>query len=102
MSQHISEKNAALKTAKHYNCKLKVFAIPALGELGSSALTDQTIDVPDFAGNGKIPVTYVPSRNIIFLSIFDLFSPGVNTFVTSVFLAFGASGGSARPRTSQP
>ena len=43
--------------------------MPALGELGASALTDKTIDIPDFIGDGEIPPTYVPSRNIVFLSI---------------------------------
>ncbi|MCY4046006.1 MAG: 7-cyano-7-deazaguanine synthase QueC [Cellvibrionales bacterium] len=36
-----------------------------------SALTDTSIDVPDFAENDQeeIPVTYVPARNTIFLSM---------------------------------
>ena len=67
--KHISEHNAAKKITDHYGCKLKVFSMPALGELGASALTDKTIDIPDFIGDGEIPPTYVPSRNIVFLSI---------------------------------
>jgi len=41
-----------------------------LGSIGGSALTDQAIDVPDYddAQQG-IPVTYVPARNTVFLSI---------------------------------
>jgi len=31
-------------------------------------LTDMNIDVPDYKGLPTIPVTYVPARNIIFLS----------------------------------
>ena len=38
-----------------------------LREWGGSALTSDTIDVPDAGGDG-IPVTYVPARNTIFLS----------------------------------
>lgn len=38
-----------------------------LREWGGSALTSDTIDVPD-AGSDGIPVTYVPARNTIFLS----------------------------------
>lgn len=38
-----------------------------LREWGGSALTSDTIDVPDAGGSG-IPVTYVPARNTIFLS----------------------------------
>ncbi|WP_414979408.1 7-cyano-7-deazaguanine synthase QueC [Congregibacter sp.] len=39
-----------------------------LDSIGGSALTDASIDVPEEASEG-IPVTYVPARNTIFLSI---------------------------------
>ena len=39
-----------------------------LTSIGGSALTDSTIDVPDRSADG-IPVTYVPARNTIFLSL---------------------------------
>jgi 7-cyano-7-deazaguanine synthase len=39
-----------------------------LTAIGGSALTDAAIDVPDRPGEG-IPVTYVPARNTIFLSL---------------------------------
>lgn len=39
-----------------------------IGGLGGSALTDERIDVPDHLTDG-IPVTYVPARNTVFLSI---------------------------------
>ena len=67
--KHISELNAAKNIAQHYHYPLKIFSIPDLGALGASALTDPSITVPDFAGDGKVPATYVPSRNIIFLSL---------------------------------
>jgi 7-cyano-7-deazaguanine synthase len=35
---------------------------------GGSALTDDNINVPDAAGDNKVPITYVPARNLIFLS----------------------------------
>jgi 7-cyano-7-deazaguanine synthase len=40
-----------------------------IGQFGASALTDPTIDVPDYTNHGTIPVTYVPARNTVFLSI---------------------------------
>jgi 7-cyano-7-deazaguanine synthase len=40
----------------------------ALGDLGGSALTDSRIAVPEHGGAG-IPVTYVPARNTVFLSL---------------------------------
>lgn len=39
-----------------------------LSSIGGSALTDKTIDVPENGGEG-IPITYVPARNTVFLSI---------------------------------
>ncbi len=39
-----------------------------LSSIGGSALTDHSIDVPVEEGEG-IPVTYVPARNTVFLSI---------------------------------
>ncbi|MBR7155774.1 MAG: 7-cyano-7-deazaguanine synthase QueC [Lentisphaeria bacterium] len=39
-----------------------------LRQWGGSALTDSAIEVPDHSDNG-IPVTYVPARNMIFLSL---------------------------------
>ena len=39
-----------------------------LGTIGGSALTDINIDVPEH-GTPGIPVTYVPARNTVFLSI---------------------------------
>lgn len=39
-----------------------------IGQFGASALTDKRIDVPDYEGLGKIPVTYVPARNTVFLA----------------------------------
>lgn len=48
----------------------RILSLP-IGELGGSALTDNAIDVPN-AGDtedGDIPITYVPARNTIFLSM---------------------------------
>ncbi len=40
-----------------------------LRQWGGSALTDDNIDVPKDAHDGNVPVTYVPARNLIFLSL---------------------------------
>lgn len=40
----------------------------ALADLGGSALTDRRIAVPEHGGAG-IPITYVPARNTVFLSL---------------------------------
>jgi len=55
---------AALGAAEHRTAKLD------LSMFGGSALTDRTIDVPTGGVKpGEIPVTYVPARNTIFLSL---------------------------------
>lgn len=39
-----------------------------LRQWGGSALTDDSIAIPEASNNGEVPVTYVPARNLIFLS----------------------------------
>ncbi|MDO3681773.1 7-cyano-7-deazaguanine synthase QueC [Paenibacillus ehimensis] len=57
------------KTANRH----KVIALGFLKEFGGSALTDESIEVPPAGESGSvdsdIPVTYVPGRNLLFLSI---------------------------------
>jgi len=65
--RHDAELDAAAKIAKHFQvAEHKILNID-LGQLGGSALTDKSIDVPETHSDG-IPVTYVPARNTIFLS----------------------------------
>ena len=40
-----------------------------IGQFGGSALTDHNIAISDFENSQAIPVTYVPARNTVFLSI---------------------------------
>ncbi|WP_456485968.1 7-cyano-7-deazaguanine synthase QueC [Hydrogenimonas sp.] len=46
-----------------------VIDLPFFEQIGASALTDRTIEVPTGGIEGGVPVTYVPFRNGIFLSI---------------------------------
>ena len=39
-----------------------------INQFGGSALTDDNLEVPDYESSNKIPLTYVPARNTIFLS----------------------------------
>lgn len=65
--RHAVEINAAKSIASYFNVKEhKVLEID-LTQIGGSALTDYSIDVPERPTEG-IPVTYVPARNTIFLS----------------------------------
>lgn len=63
--RHKKELQCAKAIAEFYNIEQKVIKID---NVGGSALTDMSIDVPEYKGTSDIPVTYVPARNIIFLS----------------------------------
>jgi len=53
----------------HYHPeKSLVIDMPWLGNIGGSALTDQTIEVKDHNGSLQIPQTYVPFRNANFIA----------------------------------
>ncbi len=64
----LSELEAAKKIASHFNVKQHKILDFDLGMFGGSALTDEDISVPEGHSDG-IPVTYVPARNTIFLSL---------------------------------
>lgn len=68
--RHISELKAAADIAQKYEVKDHKIIHIGIDALGGSALTDKNIPVPDYiADNPQIPITYVPARNTIFLSI---------------------------------
>jgi len=66
--RHAAELNAARRLASALGVvEHKVLPL-SLDAIGGSALTDQAIAVPEEGGEG-IPVTYVPARNTVFLSL---------------------------------
>lgn len=66
--RHRAELNAAARVARDLGVvEHKVVGLN-LGGMGGSALTDSTIDLPEAPSEG-IPVTYVPARNTVFLSL---------------------------------
>lgn len=66
--RHGVELQAARRIANLLGAEQHKIVAVDLGELGGSALTDRDIAVPTEATDG-IPVTYVPARNTVFLSI---------------------------------
>ena len=66
--RHRTELERAAAVAAHYGAEHLVVRLD-MSQWGGSALTDPTIDVPAAAPGGAIPVTYVPARNLVFLSI---------------------------------
>ena len=66
--RHQAELNAAARVAHALGAREHRIMHVDLGRIGGSALTDKSIDVPTSASDG-IPVTYVPARNTIMLSL---------------------------------
>ena len=72
--RHRAELQAAARVAASGGAMEHRVMPVGLGALGGSALTDATIAVPEDAPHApvsseNIPVTYVPARNLIFLSL---------------------------------
>jgi len=76
--KHRMEIENARKVARFYGAqdRHKIISLGFLREFGGSALTDDAIEVPhesdldhSMSHSLEIPVTYVPGRNLLFLSI---------------------------------
>jgi len=66
--RHDAEIAAAGRIAEHLGVQAHRCVQIDLRQFGGSALTDETIEVPEAGGEG-IPVTYVPARNTVMLSL---------------------------------
>lgn len=67
--RHSVELNSAKNVAEHFKVKKHFIVETNMNEFGTSSLTDLNIDVPINNEDEKnIPNTYVPARNLIFLS----------------------------------
>jgi 7-cyano-7-deazaguanine synthase len=67
--RHHAELHAASKIAQAAQVLVHEIIDLDLSRFGGSALTDHSIDVPSEKVSEAIPITYVPARNTIFLSI---------------------------------
>ena len=66
--RHKVELERANRVARNANAVEHRVVKIDIGGFGGSALTDNAIDVPS-AASEEIPVTYVPARNTVFLSV---------------------------------
>lgn len=66
--RHTAELGAAARVAQSLGAVEHRVIRLGLGDIGGSALTDASIAVPETPGDG-IPVTYVPARNTVMLSL---------------------------------
>lgn len=67
--RHRAELDAAARVAKALGARAHRIVKIDLAGFGGSALTDTSIAVPVDGATGGIPVTYVPARNTILLSL---------------------------------
>ena len=67
--RHRAELGAAVEVAKRAGVEHRVLTIGALGELKGGALTDDAKEVRAEGGFGGLPTTFVPMRNLVFLSL---------------------------------
>ncbi len=68
--RHNREVEQAEKVAAHFGSpEHRIVDVSFLQQIGGSALTDETIEVRQGGVEEDIPSTYVPARNMIFLSL---------------------------------
>lgn len=66
--RHRVELEAARKIAIEFGVKEHKIVVIDLDNMGGSALTDESLDLPESPSEG-IPITYVPARNTVFLAL---------------------------------
>ncbi len=83
--RHRIELECAGKVAAHAGVPHTVLPIDTFAALGGSSLTDAGIDVGDMPADG-LPNTFVPSRNLVFLTFAAAFAwqRGISELVTGV------------------
>ena len=67
--RHVAELTASKRIAEAMGAREHRIATVSLGQFGGSALTDVAIGVPTHGATKGIPVTYVPARNTVMLSM---------------------------------
>jgi len=68
--RHAREIECAKAVAAHYESVAhRIVGLDFLRQMGGSALTDASLQVPTHGVGEGIPITYVPGRNLLFLSI---------------------------------
>jgi 7-cyano-7-deazaguanine synthase len=66
--RHRQELEAASGVAKHAGIPNVILPINTFEAIGGSALTDSSIEVPGMTGDESLPATFVPGRNLVFLT----------------------------------
>ena len=91
--RHAVEIDAARRIANHLKVEKHLIFPLSLDSIGGSALTDSKIEVPTTPQSAAytentIPITYVPARNLIFLSIALAWAETLN--IHNIFIGVNA------------
>ncbi|MEG1579639.1 MAG: 7-cyano-7-deazaguanine synthase QueC [Bacteroidaceae bacterium] len=84
--RHVKEVDLARKIAKEAGVEWDVMDVSFMGTLGKNSLTDATMIMDQVKPIDSPPNTFVPGRNLFFLSIAAVFARehGINHLVTGV------------------
>lgn len=84
--KHSNEVELARKIALDADVEFHLMDVSFIGTLGQNSLTDTTIKMDQDKPEGGVPNTFVPGRNLFFLSIAAVFAreKGLNHIVTGV------------------
>ena len=84
--KHVNEVDMARAIAEEANIEWHLMDVSFIGKLGRNSLTDSSIPMDDDKPVDGPPNTFVPGRNLFFLSIAAVFARerGINPLVTGV------------------
>ncbi len=85
--KHVQEVELARAIARQADVDFTVMDLPVVGTLGRNALTDPTLTMdPEQPADGGVPNTFVPGRNLFFLSVAAVWAheQGIRHIVTGV------------------
>jgi protein ExsB len=84
--KHTHEVDIAAEICTEQQVPYEVMDVPLLGQLGSNSLTDTTLEMDTDKPAGGPPNTFVPGRNLFFLSIAAVYARerGIFDLVTGV------------------
>ena len=84
--KHLKEIDCAREIAARAGVKHEVMDVSFIGHLGRNSLTDTSMIMDETKPEGTFPNTFVPGRNLFFLSIAAVYAreQGINHIVTGV------------------
>ena len=86
VQKHVKEVELAREIARKAEVDFHVMDVSFIGHLGKNSLTDTSIHMDEEKPEGTFPNTFVPGRNLFFLSIAAVYARerGINHIVTGV------------------